>query len=441
MARFKILMMAAFVMSTLTVLAQQKTENILFDYDAYTLKKSEQEKLKQISQLVSENKVVKINISGHTDSDGSDNYNNKLSKQRAETIYNFLASNGIDRDILNINYFGENRPISSNATADGMQQNRRVEISIEYTKDKIAGIEETENESKSLFGKNAVYRNVFDEFDKPSQSFRFDASKEQLITAEEGTVINIPKKAFVDKYNNPIKGEVKFQITEYYKNSDIVLNNLTTSCFDKMLETGGMLYLSASSNGEEVYLAEGKSIDIDFAMENLPADMEIFLGSETSNGVNWLPQGKLFNSDMALIRTKKMGTSEYRYAIPLINKKQGPDGGLFAATKLGWINCDRFNDSPKIDMIVDINADYKPQLRMIFKTINGIMPGYSDDKGNARFIQVPVGKKVTILAFSIVDDVTYYSMKEVVIKRGEIVKMEMQSTTLHELEKLVATLD
>ena len=199
MKRFKIIMIAAFIMSALTVLAQKNTENILFDYDAFTLTKSEQTKLEKLSQLASENNVVSISISGHTDSDGKNTYNDELSKQRAETISKFLTSKDIDKDLIKINYFGENKPVSSNATAEGMQQNRRVEISIEYAVDKTASIPEIEKKTEPLFGEDAVFGSVFDEFDKPAQKLKFDASKGKEIVGEEGTVLKIPKKALTGK--------------------------------------------------------------------------------------------------------------------------------------------------------------------------------------------------------------------------------------------------
>ena len=68
-------------------------------------------------------------IDGHTDSDGSDEYNQVLSEKRANSVKNFLVSQGVTAEITTKGY-GESKPVASNDTAEGKQKNRRVEIII-----------------------------------------------------------------------------------------------------------------------------------------------------------------------------------------------------------------------------------------------------------------------------------------------------------------------
>ena len=70
-------------------------------------------------------------VAGHTDSVGTDAYNMKLSKRRAESVRNYLASHGIAGDRIRVEAFGESQPVASNDTADGRAQNRRVELHLE----------------------------------------------------------------------------------------------------------------------------------------------------------------------------------------------------------------------------------------------------------------------------------------------------------------------
>jgi outer membrane protein OmpA-like peptidoglycan-associated protein len=67
-------------------------------------------------------------VEGHTDSVGSDAYNQRLSEQRAESVRDYLLSQGLKSDILTAKGFGETTPVASNDTAAGRQQNRRVEL-------------------------------------------------------------------------------------------------------------------------------------------------------------------------------------------------------------------------------------------------------------------------------------------------------------------------
>jgi outer membrane protein OmpA-like peptidoglycan-associated protein len=105
-------------------------EDILFDSDKSTLKQEAAQNLTQIA--VSINKRFKggeVRIYGFTDSLGSATYNQQLAAQRAAAVRSWLASNGgIDSNRILVQPIGEGRPVASNSTAQGRQQNRRVEI-------------------------------------------------------------------------------------------------------------------------------------------------------------------------------------------------------------------------------------------------------------------------------------------------------------------------
>ena len=73
---------------------------------------------------------LNLRIEGHTDSTGSDEYNQRLSERRAGSVKDFLAGHGIAMDRMVAVGYGENRPVEDNSTKDGRQKNRRVEIVI-----------------------------------------------------------------------------------------------------------------------------------------------------------------------------------------------------------------------------------------------------------------------------------------------------------------------
>ena len=74
---------------------------------------------------------AKIEIGGHTDSRGSDEYNLRLSQQRATSVMNYLVSNGIEAARLTAVGYGENNPIADNETEEGLAKNRRIEFNVE----------------------------------------------------------------------------------------------------------------------------------------------------------------------------------------------------------------------------------------------------------------------------------------------------------------------
>jgi len=71
-----------------------------------------------------------VKIEGHTDSQGSSDYNAQLSQRRAEAVRNFLVTNGVAPERITAQGMGEDYPIATNSSASGRQQNRRVEVTI-----------------------------------------------------------------------------------------------------------------------------------------------------------------------------------------------------------------------------------------------------------------------------------------------------------------------
>ena len=104
--------------------------NLFFDLGKATLKSESAPELKRILQVMSENKALVIEISGHTDNTGSDEINNKLSLERANAVKDYLLKGGIDTARIRTKGYGKTKPKADNATEEGRQINRRVEIEI-----------------------------------------------------------------------------------------------------------------------------------------------------------------------------------------------------------------------------------------------------------------------------------------------------------------------
>lgn len=108
--------------------------DILFDVDKATLKPQAREVLSKICGIMQVVGEYDLSIEGHTDSTGSDEYNRKLSEERAGSVRSFLASCGLKSDAMVSKGYGEAQPIASNDNNDGRQKNRRVEIVIQDQK-------------------------------------------------------------------------------------------------------------------------------------------------------------------------------------------------------------------------------------------------------------------------------------------------------------------
>jgi len=102
--------------------------DVLFDTGSYTLKPGAREKLAKISGIVLAHPGLNLQIEGHTDSVGADEFNQQLSERRADSVRDFLAEQGVPASSITAKGFGKTQPVASNDTAEGRQRNRRVEL-------------------------------------------------------------------------------------------------------------------------------------------------------------------------------------------------------------------------------------------------------------------------------------------------------------------------
>ena len=107
-------------------------EPIYFDVDQAIIKPEYESFLLKMIRIVNGHSDLRVQITGHTDSDGSDIYNEDLSRRRSQAIIDFFVAHGIKVDKLNIEFKGEKNPIDSNKTPDGKKHNRRVDFEFIY---------------------------------------------------------------------------------------------------------------------------------------------------------------------------------------------------------------------------------------------------------------------------------------------------------------------
>jgi outer membrane protein OmpA-like peptidoglycan-associated protein len=103
---------------------------ILFDVDRSDLRLEAQQELDRLATILNKYDVTNIIIEGHTDATGTEDYNQRLSERRAQSVATQLATQTVDSRRFSVNGWGETQPIASNETADGRQQNRRVDLAI-----------------------------------------------------------------------------------------------------------------------------------------------------------------------------------------------------------------------------------------------------------------------------------------------------------------------
>ena len=104
--------------------------NITFATDQSDIRPNFYNVLNSVAIVLREFNQTLVDVNGHTDSDGSDEYNEELSSRRANSVAEYLVSQQLDSQRFSVQGFGESQPVASNASASGKAQNRRVEIQI-----------------------------------------------------------------------------------------------------------------------------------------------------------------------------------------------------------------------------------------------------------------------------------------------------------------------
>jgi outer membrane protein OmpA-like peptidoglycan-associated protein len=102
--------------------------DVLFDTAQFSLRPAAREKLAKVAGILGGHPGLKLQVEGHTDSVGGDDYNQKLSENRAMSVRDYLTQSGIATASVTSRGFGKTQPVASNDTSSGRQQNRRVEL-------------------------------------------------------------------------------------------------------------------------------------------------------------------------------------------------------------------------------------------------------------------------------------------------------------------------
>ncbi|HSA59017.1 MAG TPA: OmpA family protein [bacterium] len=123
------------------------TNKIHFAFDKAEIKPSSYPVIDEIIRTIQSKNVVAVRVEGHTDSYGTDAYNQKLSERRANAVMNYLTSHGIPAEKASAVGMGESKPVADNATKAGRAENRRVEFHLEIPEGSKVRVQESSQEA------------------------------------------------------------------------------------------------------------------------------------------------------------------------------------------------------------------------------------------------------------------------------------------------------
>jgi len=372
---------------------------------------------------------------------------------------------------------------------------------------------------------------------KKAQVFTINPLRDTILKCAEGTEIFIKANSFErESTNEDVTGLVQFSVEEYYKISDMLKANLSTTSGNKLLETGGMLYIKAMEGEQKLKLKMGSTMDISFPAKKKEEGMQAFEGAVDSIGfMTWDPsaatkkpepeftfveqepvpeggnmneyvsrnmkvpekargmklEGKVFVTfivsrtgmveDVKLLKGFGYGFDEeavrlvknmprwtpgqngvrnvrVRMNIPLgfsldekgklkifddpkvtvnnignnIRRKFGedrigtgkyPNSYDLQINRLGWINCDRFENMDNT-VLLDVSADKQENVivNIVFKRFRSILRGVKAG-GFFRF-KVPVNEEITLVGMAYIDSKPFMAFRETTTKKGLIRNLE-----------------
>ena len=258
-----------FVLFSNLLLGQENfVESIYFETDASQITTDGKAQLEQLVERIKRKDIQIISIVGHTDNDGSDAYNEQLSKQRAHNVTTFFKSNLNEWSAVQIDYKGELLPIQPNLSAHAKQLNRRVEI---------------------YYIKNSFH--LPNGFDVPFQHFEINADRDTILVVNaKGTRIYVPKHAFVCSNNSKNGKPIDLMFREYTNAAEMAFSGIKMTYKENNNEqyfnSAGMFEIQGNCNGQALALCEGKSLRVDYAIANQVKDMAFYRLNKVNN--EWL---------------------------------------------------------------------------------------------------------------------------------------------------------
>ncbi len=253
--------------ATLQAAVQTHSLKVLFDTDKSELSEAARQHLTDFISCIKPGTDFSIRLEGHTDDVGNLGYNDKLAARRSAAVKSFLIQSGINEGLIEAASFGERKPLRPNINDKHRDENRRVEVEIIfYDFDSIDELEETLN-------------------DKYTGFYIISPQTRNIIKGPQGVSMLIEPSSFPDSEGNTVTEDIEIQLTEAIGFESFVSHNLTTLSGNRLLESGGMLKLSASTvSGKEVRVNPEVPITTAVTAGPVKPGMQLFTSGQ---GDNW----------------------------------------------------------------------------------------------------------------------------------------------------------
>lgn len=266
------------------------------------------------------------------------------------------------------------------------------------------------------------------------QTFNFNAAFSQELNGSNGTRIHVPANAFVNSADgSSITGNVNLELTEVLDVSEMVRLNKPTTSNDQVLVSGGQLEINVFQNENKLKLASGKSLTVDVPTSSFDPNMELFTGTENSDGtVGWNSADNDPQQNNSVTSTQD--------SIGIYTTF------VYEKTDLGWINLDYFINVPVTDIKATLSGTASVYTYpntfcfAVFPDYNSIAAmGFIEDNV-CRFQNAILDGNLVIVALSELNGDLYSGHVSTTVSENMNAPISMSQTTEAEIHLLIDSL-
>lgn len=205
----------------------------------------------------------------------------------------------------------------------------------------------------------------------PSQKFVINPERDTIIKGKSGTVLRIYKNTFINEDGKPVTGNIEIELREAYTPADIVIAGLTTTSDGRLLETEGMIYVNASSGGQQLEIANDKFIGVIAPAGKVKKGMQIFEGQVDSNGINWKNPKPVLN-DKLNVKSFATDTSAAPDSVQVKVSEQTRNGvdDIIAYLKSDSAGAEKESPKKRKNKIRQANVKKQPEIVFITEVRN-----------------------------------------------------------------------
>lgn len=419
-----------FILAAFTINAQETIRKyVYFGYNQSVLTADAKATIDEMMRPLDVKSITKVECYGYADSEGDEAANKLLSENRVASVQQYIVSKGVAPEKFVTEGFGESNPAASNATDEGKQRNRRVEIAITFNAAPVMS-QELPQSSAPMRDASVKTPSVVQSMKRLPltginvQSFTFNCDKGFEVRGKQGTQLTFHPHSFLDGNGDFVTGKITIRLIEVYSKSEMINQQLSTVSDGRLLESGGMIYVSAYDGNNKLRFDNSAHYEIAFPTQNPVTGMQLFDGDTSGNVVNWTVQ--------PVPVTKSVYEGDVSANTRTLNEY------VFTSSKMGWINCDHFlGETNLTSVFVDAGDTTGVCYCLVFKDINSVMMIGSRDRG-IEFLNVPIGHKATVLVFKKTPAETWFATKDITVSENNTEKIVLQQLSEAAFQKRIA---